>query len=122
MTVKTTPNDLPAIPDSLDVGPDPLLLFPSEGVVSGTIYVDDLNLGNVISWTARADQGWLSLDQVSGDTPQDVTVFVHLPPTAFGVHHATITFTSPQAPLQEAKVEVVVTITEYDIYLPLLMR
>jgi len=122
VTVKTTPNELPVTPDALDVGPDPLLLFPNGGVISGTIYVDDLNLGNVISWTARVDQAWLSLDMESGQTPQDVTVFIHLPVTAFGVHTATITFTSPQAPLQEAQLEVVVTIPEYDIYLPILVR
>jgi Putative binding domain, N-terminal len=122
VTVVPTPNDLPAQPDALTAGPDPVFIQPASGIVTATVYVDNLNLGNAITWDAAVDQPWLLLSDTSGTTPQDLTVSTSLAPNDFGTHTATIIFTSPQAPGTRVIVRVVVTLPKYDLYLPVTLR
>jgi hypothetical protein len=122
VTVVPSPNDLPPQPDALMAGPDLIFLDPSSGIYTSTVYVDNLNLGSVIPWTASIDQAWLQLSANSGRTPQDLVVTSRLQPLDFGTHKATITFTSSQGLINPVKVEVVATIPKYDTFLPVLLR
>jgi hypothetical protein len=122
VTVVPTPNDLPPQPDELVIEPDPVFLLPTQGINTATVYVDNLNLGNAITWNAVKDQSWLVLSAASGSTPQDIVVSSTLPYSDGGTHTATITFTSPQAPGTHVTVRVVVTIPIYNSYLPVMVR
>ncbi|HSB65445.1 MAG TPA: hypothetical protein VLD65_02645 [Anaerolineales bacterium] len=122
VTVVPTPNELPSQPDELTGGPDPIFLLPSEGVITSTVYLDNLNFGNPLSWNASVDQPWLQLNVYSGTTPQDLTVSTNLSPTDFGTHVASITFTSPDAPDSRVILRVVATLTRYDQYLPVMLK
>jgi hypothetical protein len=69
-----------------------------------------------------ADQPWLLLGAHSGSTPQNVNFTVDPRGLGYGDHVATITFTSPEAPVPRVTVKVVLTVPEYDLYLPFVRR
>jgi len=121
--VVATPNDLPPLPDALLAGPDLVFIIPSSGVTSATIYLDSLNLGNVLEWQVASDVWWLNLDEYFGVTPQDLTMWTSLfPPLDFGTHKATLTFSSPELLFPTVSIEVNVVIPRYINYLPVVTR
>ncbi len=122
VTVVPTPNDLPAQPDALSVGPEPVFLLPSSGVITATVYVDNLNLGNSITWDAFTDSPWLHLSAVSGSTPDELTISADIALLDFGTYTAMLTFTSPQVPGDRATLRVVLTIPHYALFLPFTMK
>jgi hypothetical protein len=120
--VVATPNDLPPQPDALLVGPDPVFIIPSSGVTVATIYLDSLNLGNILEWEVTSDVAWMQLDTTFGITPQDVTVTTSLTPLDFGTHKATLTFSSPEMLFDPVSIEVNVVMPRYISYLPVVTR
>ena len=119
VTVVPTPNDLPPQPDALSVGPEPVFLEPASGVITATVYVDNLNLGNAIVWNATFDQPWLQLSADSGTTPDAFIVSADLMQLGFGSHTAIITFTSPATPRESVTLTVVLRIPKYAFFLPI---
>jgi len=122
VTVVATPNDLPPQPDALLVGPDPVFIIPSSGVTSATIYLDSLNLGNILEWQVSSDVWWLNLDAYYGVTPQDLTVWTSLTPLDFGTHKAMLTFSSPEMLFESVSIEVIVVMPRYNTYMPVVIR
>lgn len=122
VTVVSTPNDLPLQRDQLAAGPDLVFLEPSAGVTSGTIYLDNLNLGNPLAWSVSSDADWLELSAVSGTSPQDIAVSTGLTGKDFGTHKALLTFSDPDGLYEPVYVVVVVTIPEYIHFLPIVGR
>jgi hypothetical protein len=116
--VVSTPNDLPLAPDALLAGPEIVFLYPAVGISSATIYVDNLNLGNAISWHAIASEDWLDLSSTTGQTPDEITVTTSLTPLDFGTHTAKVTFSDPDGLYPPVTLDVVVTNAEYDLFLP----
>ena len=72
VTVVSTPNDLPPQPDALIAGPDLVFLYPNSGITSGTIYLDNLNLGSGLSWSVTSSEDWVELSATSGTTPAGI--------------------------------------------------
>ena len=122
ITVVPTPDDLPAQPDQLIAGPDLVFLYPTSGIDSAVISLDNLNLGNQIEWAVTANTGWVILSAASGLTPQDITVSTSLTALDFGTHKSLLTFTDPQGLYELVYIVVVVTIPEYDQFLPMVVR
>ncbi len=122
VTVVSTPNDLPAQPDVLAAGPDLIFLSPTDGISSGMIYLDNLNPGNNIAWTVTSDADWVELGAVSGVTPQDITVSTSLTRQDFGTHKALLTFSDPDGQRGPVYIVVIVTIPEFDLYMPMLAQ
>ena len=103
-------------------GPDLVFLYPTSGITSATIYLDNLNLGNQIEWAVTADVGWVDLSAASGLTPQDITVSTSLTALDFGTYKALLTFSDPQGLYDPVYIVVVVTIPEYDQFLPAVLK
>lgn len=122
VSVVSTPNDLPPQPDTLVAGPDLVFLEPSSGVSNATIYLDNLNLGNAIGWSVTSDADWVELSANSGTTPQDINVTTTLTTRDFGTHKALLTFSDPNGQYMPVYVVVVVTMPEYSLFLPILVR
>ena len=122
VTVVASPNDLPAQPDALVAGPDLVFLYPASGIFNATVYLDNLNLGSSITWQASPEMDWLELSADTGLTPQDLVVTTSLTALDFGTHKSLITFTSPEGLFDPVYIVVIVTIPEYDLFLPVLLR
>ncbi len=120
--VVSTPNDLPPQPDALIAGPDLVFLYPTNGVPEGTIYLDNQNLGVPIGWLVTSDADWVEPSADSGITPQDITVTTSLTESDFGTHKALLTFSDPTGQYEPVYIVLIVTIPEYNVYLPLLVR
>jgi hypothetical protein len=122
VTVVDTPNDLPPQPDALVVGPDLVFLYPTGGISSGAIFIDNLNLDNQIAWSVTSNADWVELSAISGMTPQDITVSTSLTGHDFGTHKALLTFSDPDGLYEPVYVVVVATIPKYDLFLPIAVR
>ena len=122
VTVVSTPNDLPAQPDALVAGPDLVFLYPTDGISSATIYLDNLNLENSLAWNVASDVDWVELSATSGLAPQDITVSTSLTGQDYGTHKALLTFSDPNDQFEPVYIVVVVTIPKHDMFLPLLVR
>ncbi len=117
-----TPNDLPSQPDALPAGPDIVFLYPAGGFSSSTIYLDNLNLGEFISWQVASNAGWVELSATSGTTPQVFTETASLTAFDYGVHKFLLTFSDPGGLYEPVSVSIVATIPEYDLFMPALVR
>ena len=122
VTVVDTPNDLPPQPDALVAGPDLVFLQPNLGISNATIYLDNLNLGNPLAWNVSSSEPWVQLSASSGVAPQDITVSTSLTGRDFGEHKALLTFSDPGGLYAPVYIVVVVTIPEYNQFLPLAQR
>ena len=120
--VVASPNDLPPLPDALVAGPDLVYLYPASDIFTAWVYLDNLNLGNPIAWQASPNMDWVELSSDSGLTPQDVIVTTSLTVHDFGTHKSLITFSSPEGIFDPVYIVVVVTVSEYKHFLPVLLR
>jgi glucose/arabinose dehydrogenase len=88
-----------APPPSLSVVPSSIGFTVTQGGAappSQTLSVSNFGAGT-LTWTASADQPWVTITPVSGSAPGVVTVSVLPTGLAAGTYNATLTFTSPQA-------------------------
>lgn len=122
VNVVDTPNDLPPQPDALVASPDLVFLQPNLGISSATIYLDNLNLGNPLAWNVTASEPWVQLSAGSGFAPQEITVTTSLTSHDFGTHKALLTFSDPGGLYEPVYIVVVVTMPEYNLFLPLMVR
>jgi hypothetical protein len=109
-------------PDGLLVGPTTLLFNTATGETSALVSLDNQNNGAPIAWNAQADVPWLKLSAPAGVTPDDVTLSAITSGLAEGDHAATVTFTSPAAPNQQATIQVQLHVAQRRPYLPLILR
>ncbi len=122
VTVIGDPTKLPALADALVAGPSTIVFDTAGGVVTATLAVENQNLNNPIAWNAVADKPWVQLSATSGMTPADIVVSFKDTGLAEGIHTAEITLTSPDVPGQSVVVQVRVTITRFNLYLPLAFK
>lgn len=123
VTVVADLNELPPLPNWLIAGPLLVSFMPGEGLTQTTLSVDNQNLAHSIAWNSSSSQPWVQLSEESGETPYD-DLYASYQDTglASGVYTATITITSPDVPEQELELDVMLEISGYSLYLPLLER
>ncbi len=122
VTVVATPNDLPPTPDALLAGPELVFLGSGNGLVTATLYLDNLNLGQPLAWEVSSSEAWVELSAAAGTAPQDITVGTTLLWDDFGQHKSLLTFTSPMDAFDPVYVVVIVDSPLYPLNLPLIRR
>lgn len=121
VTVVSGPDDAPAAPDALSVGPDSLILDTHTGI-RGDIFISNQNPNKALSWQAAADVPWLRLSADSGATPDSLRIFFNQGSLAEGIYNGAVTITSPDLPGVTQIVQVEVTAAGMDLYVPILLR
>jgi hypothetical protein len=117
--------DAVTLPARLSIGPLALSFVTLEDDTA-TLYqtLAVRNSGcSTLTWSAEANQGWISMDPAGGTAPSDVIVAVD--PTGFGTgdYTATLTVTAPGSGNSPQAVPVRLRIREPQlIYLPLVLR
>ena len=119
VNVVSGPDELPEVPDGLQVGPTVILFEPSTGVSTALLSVENQNGENIIAWSAVANVPWIQLGAVSGTTPDDTAVTFNDTGLASGTHNGVIRVMSSDVPGDIVTVQVRVSIFSVR-YLPLL--
>ncbi len=65
-----------------------------------------------VSWTAAADQNWLTLSRVSGDTPVDVRIYAATESLSAGTYTGSVTFSSMESDPAPVKIAVTLHLTD----------
>ena len=121
VTVVSDFRQLPPVPDQLMAGPSLIWFRPAEGQTRALLSIDNLNIGNAISWDAAVGRSWVQLSATAGTTPDQVTASFDGAGLSLGRHTTTITVTSEDLPGESVVIQVE-AMAYYCLDLPIVFR
>ncbi|MGH7391481.1 MAG: BACON domain-containing protein [Candidatus Rokuibacteriota bacterium] len=101
------------LPPALGASPTSLGFIGIDGTPNPpaqTLSIVNTEVSGTLSWTASADQSWLSVDPVAGTAPSSVSVSVSIAGLAPGTYNGTITVSSAGASNSPGTIPVVLTV------------
>ena len=113
---------LPPVPDGLSAGPAVIRFDAGIGRSEATVFIDNVNVQSVISWTLAFTETWLQASALSGSTPDAITLTLLSSGLSPGTHQANLSFTSPDLPGEVAVIRVEAFVPPNRVLLPLIWR
>jgi hypothetical protein len=122
LTVYSSADDLPAMPDVFTAAPQMVILEPGFGESSKQILLDNLYNPGPIAWTATTSDPWIVLDAYSGTAPNVLQVSVDESLLVDGVYDGTIKISQVGGSNTVHLIAVRATIVTYRAFLPIVGR